>query len=129
MTVQYLFRDYLSLSACQAARTDGALRTRLQNQGALLPIIDGLQFGNGDPVLYLIFDALSTQLLFGKEFLARSSDDLAPFIAQLKELGAEVRQTEEKLRGFERDLIHRQHKAQQAQEAAPAEKMFACLAR
>jgi hypothetical protein len=86
MTVQYLFRDYLSLIACQAARTDGALRSRLQEQGAILPIIDGLQFGNGDPVLYLIFDALSKQLLFGKEFLARSSDDLAPFIAQLKEL-------------------------------------------
>lgn len=171
MTVQYLFRDYLSLLSCQAGRTDGALRSRLQKQGAILPIIDGLQFGNGDPVLYLIFDALSKQQLFGKEFLARSKDDLVPFIAQLKELGipilgvvsdkekalvpaiaealpgvphqycqlhfiknaakpmeddlkalgAEVRQTEEELRDFERDLIHQQQKAHKVKTAVPAD--------
>lgn len=86
MTVQYQFRNYLSLVSCQAAVTDGTVRKKLKEQGMILPVIDGVQFGEGDPVLYLITDALSGYPLFGKELFCRGADELIPFIAQLNEL-------------------------------------------
>ncbi len=86
MTVQYLYRDYQALIHCQTTANDGALRERIRKQGIVLPIIDGIQFGEGDPVLYLIIDALSRQPLFGQEMLCRGAKELAPFIRQLKTL-------------------------------------------
>ncbi len=86
MTVQYLHRNYLALINCQVGATNGTLRQRLRKQGAILPIIDGIQFGEGDPVLYLIIDALSRQPLFGQEMVCRGAKDLTPFIRQLKTL-------------------------------------------
>ena len=86
MTVQYQFRNYLSLIQCQVALKNGKLKERLRKQGAILPMIDGIQFGEGDPVLYLVIDVLSRQPLFGQEMLCRSAEDLVPFIAQIKEI-------------------------------------------
>ncbi|MDI6793617.1 MAG: transposase [bacterium] len=54
--------------------------------GMIIPVIDGIQFGPGDPVLYLIIDALSRYPLFGKEMFCRNADELEPFIAQLKQM-------------------------------------------
>jgi hypothetical protein len=163
MGVQYQFRNYLSVLSCQATLKQGTLMAKLRKQGFILPVIDGLQFGEGDPVLYIIIDALSKQPLFGQEFKCRGSLELVPFIAQLKQLGlpilsvvsdkevalvpaiaaalpgvphqlcqlhyvknaakpmeedlttlgAEVRQTEEELRRFERTLIREQKNAEQ----------------
>jgi len=86
MTVQYQFRNYLSLIGSYAGRGDGRLMQQLREQGVILPVIDGIQFGPGEPVLYLIIDALSRKPLFGAEKICRGADDLVPFIAQLKEL-------------------------------------------
>lgn len=163
MTVQYIFRYYLALTSCVAGRVDEKLLRKLRRQGGIVPVIDGVQFGEGDPVLYLIVDALSHRPLFGKEFMVRGADDLVPFIAQLndigvpilgavsdkeralvpaiakalpgvkhqfcqlhyvenvakpmeedlKALGAEIRQTEEDLRRYERTLLRDRRKADQ----------------
>ena len=85
-TVQDQFLCYLSLLASQTIRADSPLLARLHKQGAILPIIDGVQFGQGEPVLYLIFDALSGQLLFAERKLCRAADDLVPFIVQVLQL-------------------------------------------
>jgi hypothetical protein len=90
MSVQYQLRNYLSLVACRVGVEDGRLRERLRQQGAILPVIDGVQFAEGDPVLYLIIDVLSRQPLFGKEMLCRSADDLVPFIRQIKDIGVPI---------------------------------------
>lgn len=90
MSVQYQFRDYLSLVQCQVALKDGKLRERLRQQGAILPVIDGIQFGEGDPVLYLVMDALSRLPLLGQEMLCRSADDLIPFISRIQEIGVPI---------------------------------------
>jgi len=90
MGVQYQFRRYLALISCQAGLTDPALIDTLRRQGGIIPVIDGVQFGEGDPVLYLIIDALSRRPLFGKELLCRGADDPAPFIAQLKEIDVPI---------------------------------------
>lgn len=171
MGVQYQFRNYLALCSCQAGLTDPALIETLKAQGVIAPVIDGVQFGEGDPVLYLIIDALSKRPLFGKELLCRAAADLVPFIAQLNEigvpilaavsdkekglvpaikealpgtphqfcqlhyvgnaakpmdedlkaLGADIRQTEHDLRGYERILLRQTRKAQETNEAIPAD--------
>ena len=90
MSVQYQFRNYLSLVHCQVALRDGKLREQLRAQGAILPVIDGIQFGEGDPVLYLVIDSLSRQPLLGQELFCRSAKDLIPFIAQIKEIGVPI---------------------------------------
>lgn len=90
MSVQYQFRNYLSLVGCQVALKDGQLRERLRAQGAILPIVDGIQFGSGDAVLYLVIDALSRQPLLGQEMFCRSAEDLVPFLAQIKEIGVPI---------------------------------------
>ena len=90
MTVQYLYRNYQALIHCQTAASDGAVRELIRAQGCVLPIIDGIQFGEGDPVLYLIIDALSRQPLFGQEMMCRSAKELVPFVAQLKTLDVPI---------------------------------------
>ena len=171
MTVQYLFRNYLALVSCAAGAKDPKLLQMLRHQGGIIPVIDGVQFGEGEPVLYLIIDALSRRPLFGKEFTARGADDLVPFIAQLndlgvpliavvsdkeralvpaiaealpgvkhqfcqvhyvgnvakpmakdlKALGAEIRQTEEALRGYQRKLLRHKREAEKKGEAPPTD--------
>lgn len=90
MTVQNQFRNYLSLVGCQAGLKDERLLRQLREQGAVLPIVDGIQFGEGEPVLYMIIDALSRRPLFGAQMLCRGADELTPFIAQIKKLGVPI---------------------------------------
>ena len=90
MAVQYQFRNYLALVSCQAGVKDPVPVRTLKRQGVIVPVIDGVQFGEGDPVLYLIIDALSKRPLFGKELFCRGADDLVPFVAQLKEIGVPI---------------------------------------
>ena len=78
MAVQYQLRNYLALCSCQAGVTDAKLVKILKKQGVIVPVIDGVQFGEGDPVLYLIIDAISKRPLFGKELFCRSADDRVP---------------------------------------------------
>jgi hypothetical protein len=103
MSVQNQFRNYLALCSCQAGVTDAKLVKILKKQGVIVPVIDGVQFpegpdlrrfrpagGEGDPVLYLIIDAISKRPLFGKELFCRSADDLVPFIRQIKGIGVPI---------------------------------------
>ena len=90
MAVQNQFRHYLALCSCQAGLTDPKLAAILRKQGVIVPVIDGVQFGEGDPVLYLIIDAISKRPLFGKELFCRSAADLVPFIRQIREIGVPI---------------------------------------
>ena len=90
MAVQNQFRNYLALCSCQAGLNDPKLLEILRRQGVIVPVIDGVQFGEGDPVLYLIIDAISKRPLFGKELFCRSAEDLVPFIRQLNEIDVPI---------------------------------------
>ena len=90
MSVQNQFRNYLALISCQAGLKDPKLAAILRQQGVIVPVIDGVQFGEGDPVLYLIIDAISKRPLFGKELFCRAASDLVPFVRQLKEIGVPI---------------------------------------
>jgi hypothetical protein len=88
--VQDQFKAYLSLVGCHAGRTDPSLLKTLKKRGYILPVIDGIQYGPGEPTLYVIVDALSRRPLFAQEMICRGADDLTPFVAQLKELGIRI---------------------------------------
>lgn len=79
----FLFRAYVALT--KAARGDDEqVRARLRAQGGIVVMADGVQFDANSPVLYLVWDALSGEVLFGERKLFRGEDDLVPLLERVK---------------------------------------------
>ena len=84
-----LFRAYVALT--KAARGDDkAVRARLRAQGGIVLMADGVQFDSNSPVLYLVWDAVSGEPLFGERKLFRGEDDLVPLLEKVKAMGVPV---------------------------------------
>lgn len=84
-----VFRDFLALT--QLARGDeAALRTRLRAQGGIVLMCDGVQFDDRSPVLYLVWDAISGQPLFGERKAYRGEDDLVPLLERVRAMEVPV---------------------------------------
>lgn len=84
-----LFRCYLAL-ADLARGDDNAVRDRLRARGGIVPMLDGVQFDEHSPVIYLVWDALSGEPLFGERRPFRSADDLKSLLLRVKEMGVPV---------------------------------------
>lgn len=78
-----VFRDFLALTKL-ARGDDEALCARLRAQGGIVLMCDGVQFEDRSPVLYLVWDAISGQPLFGERKLYRGADDLVPLLERVK---------------------------------------------
>jgi hypothetical protein len=89
MSVQYQARKYEALIGCQVSSSDTML-AKLRKRGFLLPIIDAVQYGGGEAVVYLIMDGLSGIPLFAWETRVRGKIELVPFIGQLNALGIPI---------------------------------------
>lgn len=88
-TVGKKLRDFLALA--RAARGDEeAVRAKLEAQGGLLLMADGVQFDSTSPVLYLVWDALSGTPLFGERKMFRGKDDLVPLLERVKAMRVPV---------------------------------------
>lgn len=84
-----VFRDYLAL--CKTARgDDAALRQRLRAQGGIILMADGVQFDSVSPVLYVLWDSLSGEPLFGERKMFRGEDDLVPLLQRVKAMDVPV---------------------------------------
>ncbi len=84
-----LFRKYVALT--MAARgNDLALRERLIAQGGVVLMFDGVQFDKTSPVLYVAWDALSGEVLFGERQSFRGKVDIVPFLERVKAMGVPV---------------------------------------
>jgi hypothetical protein len=84
-----VFRDFVALT--QLARGDEvALKARLIAQGGIVLMCDGVQFDERSPVLYLVWDALSGEPLFGERKPYRGEDDLVPLLERVKAMGLPV---------------------------------------
>jgi hypothetical protein len=84
-----VFRDFLALT--QLARGDeGALRARLVAQGGIVLMCDGVQFDDRSPVLYLVWDAISGEPLFGERKPYRGEDDLVPLLKRVRAMNVPV---------------------------------------
>jgi hypothetical protein len=84
-----VFRDFLALTRL-ARGDDEALKARLRAQGGIVLMCDGVQFDERSPVLYLVWDALSGQPLFGERKLYRGQQDLVPLLEQVRELDVPI---------------------------------------
>ncbi len=84
-----VFRDFMALTTL-ARQDDDALCRRLRAQGGIVLMCDGVQFDDRSPVLYLVWDALSGQPLFGERKAYRSKDDLVPLLERVRDMKVDV---------------------------------------
>jgi hypothetical protein len=84
-----LLRCYLAL-ADLARGDDETVRKRLRARGGIVPMLDGVQFDEHSPVIYLVWDALSGEPLFGERRAFRSADDLKSLLLRVKEMEVPV---------------------------------------
>ena len=84
-----IFRDFMALTT-MARQDDESLCRRLRDQGGIVLMCDGVQFDDRSPVLYLVWDALSGQPLFGERKPFRSKDDLVPLIERVRDMSVPV---------------------------------------
>ncbi len=85
-----LLRSFVAL--CKVARGDEqAVRDRLTAQGGIYLMLDGVQFDDRSPVLYLCWDALSGTPLFGQRLEKRDARALSNLLLRVKRMGVPVR--------------------------------------
>jgi hypothetical protein len=84
-----LLRCYLALTDL-ARGDDETVRKRLRARGGIVPMIDGVQFDEHSPVVYLVWDALSGEPLFGERRPFKSADDLKSLLLRVKEMEVPV---------------------------------------
>lgn len=84
-----LLRSFVALT--QLARGDDEmLRKRLVAQGGIVLMADGVQFDAASPVLYLVWDAVSGEPIFGERKAFRGADDLVPLLERVKAMDIPV---------------------------------------
>ena len=84
-----LLRNFLAL--CKMARGgEQQVRQRLLNQGGMVLMVDGVQFDDRSPVLYLCWDALSGSPLFGERMESRDMDALSGLLHRVKRMEVPV---------------------------------------
>ena len=84
-----VFRDFMALTTL-ARGNDEALKARLHAQGGIVLMFDGVQFDERSPVLYLAWDAISGQPLFGERKTLRSQRDLVPLLERVRAMDVPV---------------------------------------
>ncbi|MCP4112978.1 MAG: hypothetical protein GY749_46865, partial [Desulfobacteraceae bacterium] len=67
-TVGNLLKVYLAMCHCADAESDG-LSERLKNRGRVVLSIDGVQFDSTSPVLYVIRDVISGEILYSQRMV------------------------------------------------------------
>lgn len=82
-TVSNAFMRFLALMRCRAGDTK-KVRNELRRRGGMIVLIDGVQFDDHSPVLYVVTDVLSHTTLFAERHEVRSAKALAPMLERLR---------------------------------------------
>jgi hypothetical protein len=88
-SVGNLVDDYVALCECVAGDQE-RLQRHLREQGAIVLAVDGVHFDGRSPVLYVLRDVLSGEVLYAERRLARSASDLEPMFRRVRDLAASV---------------------------------------
>lgn len=88
-TTGRIFRDFVALASLVGG-DDEALCNKLRAQGGIVLMCDGVQFEDRSPVLYLAWDALSGEPLFGQRKLYRGEADLIPLLEGVRNMNVPV---------------------------------------
>lgn len=84
-----VFRDFVALTMLSRG-DDAALQNRLRDRGGIVLMCDGVQFEDRSPVLYLVWDALSGEALFGERKPYKGADDLVPLLERVRAMNVPV---------------------------------------
>jgi hypothetical protein len=84
-----IFERFLALMDCRNAESP-AVRERLRAQGGMIVLIDGVQFDDHSPVLYVVTDVISHTTLFGERHDIRSAKALTPLLERLKAMDVPI---------------------------------------
>ena len=66
------------------------LQEKLKAQGGIILQIDGVQFDDRSPVLYIVRDAISGEVLYSERTVLRRKDDLVKILRKVEELNIPV---------------------------------------
>lgn len=88
-TVADVFERFLALTRCRAGDTS-AVRRRLRKQGGMIVLIDGVQFDEHSPVLYVLEDVMSHTMLFAERREVRSAEGLKGLLERLKAMDVPI---------------------------------------
>jgi hypothetical protein len=88
-TVSNAFKRFLALMRCRAGDT-AKVRKKLRRRGGMVVLIDGVQFDEHSPVLYIVTDTLSHTTLFAERHEVRSAEALAPMLERLKAMDVPI---------------------------------------
>ncbi len=82
-TVPSAFERFLALVSCRSGESE-EVKEQLRVQGGMVPIVDGVQFDDHSPVLYVVSDAISHETLFAERHEVRSAKALEPLLERIK---------------------------------------------
>jgi hypothetical protein len=88
-TVADVFERFLALTRCRAGDTP-AVRRRLRKQGGMIVLVDGVQFDEHSPVLYVLEDVISHSTLFAERREVRSAEGLKGLLERLKAMDVPI---------------------------------------
>ena len=88
-TVADVFERFLALTRCHAGDTP-AVRRRLRKQGGMIVLIDGVQFDEHSPVLYVVTDVISHTTLFAERREVRSAEGLKGLLERLQAMNVPI---------------------------------------
>ena len=84
------FKRFVALTSCCAGESE-EVRAKLRAQGGMVVMIDGVQFDDRSPVLYLVVDTLSRTPLFAERHTVRSAEGLRPLLERLKAMDVPIK--------------------------------------
>lgn len=88
-TLSKAFERFLALMRCCAGDT-ASVREQLRAQGGMLVLIDGVQFDDHSPVLYVVTDVISHTTLFSERHEVRSAEALQGLLERVKAMDVPV---------------------------------------
>ncbi|MEP7343300.1 MAG: transposase [Acidobacteriota bacterium] len=88
--VQLLSEVFLALTET-VVKNDAQAVEQLRAQGGIVLAADGVQPEKGNETLWLFRDVLSGRVLLARNLLSSSRDELAPLIAEIKQIGVPIR--------------------------------------
>ncbi len=89
-TVCNAFKRFVALMSARSAESE-EVKAGLRTQGGMIVLIDGIQYDDHSPVLYVVLDSISRTVLFAERHLVRSAEALKPFLQRLKAMDVPIK--------------------------------------
>jgi transposase-like protein len=89
-TVGNAFKRFSALMSARSAESEES-KAQLRKQGGMIVLVDGVQYDDHSPVLYVAIDSISRTVLFAERHLVRSTEGLKPLLERLKAMDVQIK--------------------------------------